>query len=251
MALRSRLLRRVAGTGAMASIELPVAVVEQKLRDARWSDLHIAVVNTHTSTVVAGDAQQVEAWVEEAHREGTFCRRVAVDYASHTPHVEPMLAELRSALSPLTPRATRVPMISSVTGDLIPGQALDADYWCRNLREPVRFDRALAQLLTTHHDVFVEASAHPVLAMALGTLAGDQGTVVGSLRRDAGGLTELYANLAALHVAGYPVDWATKASAASVALPTYAFQRQKHWLRRPLARADVSAAGLSGMLRLG
>ena len=96
VALRSQLLGRLSGTGAMAAIELPVSRVAEKLKDERWSDLHIAVVNTESSTVVAGAPESIEAWIEAADEQGLFCRRVAVDYASHTPHVAPILAGAES-----------------------------------------------------------------------------------------------------------------------------------------------------------
>ena len=122
-------------------------------------------------------------------------------------------------------------------------------YWCRNLRQPVRLDRGLDALLAQGHGVFIEVSAHPVLAMPLTTAcAGVQGAVVGSLRRDAGGLATLHRNLGVLHTQGYAVSWATllaEVAGPVVALPTYAFQRQRYWLEPARSLADVAAAGLS------
>jgi acyl transferase domain-containing protein/acyl carrier protein/NAD(P)-dependent dehydrogenase (short-subunit alcohol dehydrogenase family) len=248
VALRSKLLARIAGSGAMATTELPLTVVEQRLKDERWSELCVAVVNTETSTVVAGTSERVEAWLKALNDEGVFCRRVAVNYASHTPHVEAILEELRQALCTLSPRTSDIAMISTVTGKPISGLALDADYWCRNLREPVRLDLALAHLRTSQCNVFIEASAHPVLSMALNTAEGAPGAVVGSLRREAGGLSVLYANLAALHVAGFAIDCARLASSGQLAaLPTYAFQHQSYWLPRAASRSDLKAAGLSSV----
>ncbi|MGQ5641026.1 acyltransferase domain-containing protein, partial [Streptomyces sp. EWL5.16] len=60
-----------------------------------------------------------------------------------------------------------IPLYSTVTGEVATGSELDGGYWCRNLREPVRFDRALDRLLDDGHTVFVEISAHPVLSMPL------------------------------------------------------------------------------------
>ena len=97
--------------------------------------------------------------------------------------------------------------------------------------------------------MFIEVSAHPVLAMPLtAACAGVQGAVVGSLRRDAGGLATLHRNLGVLHTQGYAVSWATllaEVAGPVVALPTYAFQRQRYWLEPARSLADVAAAGLS------
>ena len=210
-AVRSKLVRRLAGGGGMAVVELPVDAVEGLLERDGLA-LSIAVVNTATSTVVSGDREAIEQFVGRRTEEGVFCRRVDVDYASHSAQVDGILGELKEALHGVQPRAASVGMFSTVTGDPLEGTELDAQYWCRNLRQPVRLDRGLAAVLGQGHGVFIEVSAHPVLAMPLTTAcAGVQGVVVGSLRRDAGGLATLHRNLGVLHTQGYAVSWATLA----------------------------------------
>ena len=250
VALRSQLLRRLSGRGAMAVTELAAAVVEERLKAAEWSELSLAVVNTPGSTVVSGASEAVERWVGRLGEEGVFCRQVSVDYASHSAEMDPILAELEGLLSDLAPQAGQVAMVSTVTGSRCEGTSLDGAYWCRNLRQTVRLDLALAELIGDGHGVFVEASAHPVLAMPLSAASGErEGVVVGSLRREVGGMSELLRNLGVLHVHGVAVDWAkvVGASAAQqvVALPTYAFQRQRYWLEAEKASGDVSTMGLS------
>ena len=252
VALRSQLLRRVSGSGAMAVTELAVEAVEGRLKAPEWSGLSLAVVNTPSSTVVSGPSEAVERWVQRLGEEGVFCRRVNVDYASHSAEVDPILSELESLLSDLAPQAGQVAMVSTVTGARCEGTTLDGAYWCRNLRQTVRLDRALAELIGGGHGVFVEASAHPVLAMPLSTASGERGgVVVGSLRREAGGMSALLAALGVLHCHGVAIEWGkvlgASVSKRVVALPTYAFQRQRYWLEAPRASGDVSTAGLSSM----
>ena len=257
VALRSQLLRQLSGRGGMAVTELAAAAVEERLKAAEWSGLSLAVVNTPGSTVVSGSSEAVERWVRRLGEEGVFCRQVSVDYASHSAEMDPILAELERALSDLAPQAGQVAMVSTVTGARCEGTTLDGAYWCRNLRQTVRLDLALAELIGDGHGVFVEASAHPVLAMPLSAAAmplsaasGERaGVVVGSLRREAGGMSELLRNLSVLHVHGVAVDWekafGASASKQVVALPTYAFQRQRYWLEAEKASGDVSTMGLS------
>ena len=250
VALRSQLLRRVIGGGGMAVTELAVEAVEERLRAARWSGLSLAAVNTVSSTVVSGRRELVERWVTELSEEGVFSRLVNVDYASHSTEVEPILAELESALSGLAPQGGQVPMVSTVTGAWCEGKTLDGAYWCRNLRQTVRLDRALEELIRSGHGVFVEASAHPVLAMPLATASGERGgVVVGSLRREDGGMSALLAALGVLHCHGVAIEWekvlGASVSRRLVALPTYAFQRQRYWLEPEKASGDVSTMGQS------
>ena len=164
--------------------------------------------------------------------------------------MDPILAELEGLLSELAPQAGQVAMVSTVTGTRCEGTSLDGAYWCRNLRQTVRLDLALAELIGDGHGVFVEASAHPVLAMPLSAASGEHGVVVGSLRRDGGGMSELLRNLGVLHVHGVGVDWAKVAGRRArkqlvASLPTYAFQRQRYWLEAEKASGDVSTMGLS------
>jgi acyl transferase domain-containing protein/acyl carrier protein len=250
VALRSQLVRQLSGRGAMAVTELAASVVEERLKAAEWSALSLAVVNTPRSTVVSGSSEAIERWVHRLSEEGVFCRQVSVDYASHSAEMDPILAELERLLSDLAPQAGRLAMVSTVTGERCEGTTMDGAYWCRNLRQTVRLDLALAELIGDGHGVFIEASAHPVLAMPLTAASGEHGgVVVGSLRREAGGMAELLHNLSVLHVHGVAVDWekvlGASASKQVAPLPTYAFQRQRYWLEAEKASGDVSTMGLS------
>ena len=164
VALRSRELVALAGRGGMAVVELAASEVTALL-EQDGDGLSVAVVNTPGSTVVSGDAVAIGAFVERMQSDGVFCRRVEVDYASHSAQVDPILASLSASLADVTGQPVSVPMVSTVTGAQVEGPELDGAYWCRNLRAPVRLDRALEALQAEGHGVFVEVSAHPVLAI--------------------------------------------------------------------------------------
>ena len=106
----------------MAVVELPVEEVSQQLDDR----LSVAVVNTRTSTVVSGDKEAIAAFVARLTEQGVFCRRVDVDYASHSRHMDAVLDELAEKLAGVSPQAAKVAMISTLTGAQIEGSALDA-----------------------------------------------------------------------------------------------------------------------------
>ena len=237
VALRSRLLGRIAGRGGMATVALPLREVEKRLTSA-YGSVSVAAANAPESVLVSGDANEIAGLVKQLTEEGIFCRRVEVDYASHSAHVDGILDELAEALSDVAPNPTTIPMVSTVTGAFIDGTELDATYWCRNLRAPVRFDLALQALSAHELAVFVEVSAHPVLVSPLSSACPEGGIVVGSLTRDASGLADLIHSLGVLHVHGQHVDWprlCEHVGAGSVDLPTYAFQRQRYW-KRPSSR---------------
>ncbi|MFD5986190.1 type I polyketide synthase [Streptomyces cyaneofuscatus] len=234
VALRARAVRDHAPDGAMGLVERPVGDVTEEL--AAYGDaLSVAVVNTARSTVVAGDAEALDRFLGRMEATGAYCQRVDVDYASHSPHMDALLPALREQLTGLAPVDPGIAFYSSVTGERAAGPELDADYWCRNLREPVRFDRALERLRADGFGTFVEVSPHPVLQIALaqGTEADGAAVVVGSLRRDRGGIEQPLRALAELHTQGVPIPWKRVFPASDgrrTDLPTYAFEHRRYWL---------------------
>ncbi|MEG8281346.1 type I polyketide synthase, partial [Streptomyces sp. AHA2] len=245
VAARSRAVLACAGQGGMALIERPVAQVEQFL--APYGEaLSVAAVNTAGSTIISGEADAIARIVSELGAQDVYARRINVDYASHNAQMDPLLPRLATEFADLTPDRARIPLYSTVTGEVATGPELDGTYWCRNLREPVRFDRALTQLLDDGHTVFVEISAHPVLSMPLTDGSAEHGgIVVGSLSRRAGGTARLLHNLGLLHVQGHPLDWdRVLGTGTLVPLPTYAFQGERYWSDPPSTNGDAGSLGL-------
>ncbi|MFB0633454.1 SDR family NAD(P)-dependent oxidoreductase, partial [Streptomyces sp. AB3(2024)] len=182
-------------------------------------------------------------------------RQVPVDYASHSAHVERIEAELLEVLGPIVPRKAEIPFYSTVTGGLLTETLLDAGYWYRNLRHPVRFEDTVKVLLDNGFATFVESSAHPVLTMGIqetAEAAGAEVVTTGSLRRDEGGLERFLTCAAELFVRGTDIDWARLfegTGARPVDLPTYAFQRTHHWLSpaAPSPARPVEASGVDAL----
>src|SRR5690606_27366031 len=240
--LRSQALRVLAGSGGMVSIAAPRTEVEQIIADR--DGLSIAVVNGPEATVVSGDAHLLDGLAAECETAGLRARRIPVDYASHSTHVERIQDELHDLLAGIEPQRSEISFFSSLEGDWIEDTtALDATYWYRNLREPVLFGPAVEKLKNEGHLFFVETSPHPVLLMALP----DDVIGIGSLRRDEGGPDRLLLSAGEGWTSGLAIDWASlfaNTGAKRVDLPTYAFQRERYWLdsvpaaRRPAASLD-------------
>ncbi|MEH0652525.1 SDR family NAD(P)-dependent oxidoreductase [Streptomyces scabiei] len=250
VALRSRLLRAVAGHGGMASVALPADRTRELL--AGWGErISVAAVNGPRSTVVAGETAALAELVASCEKDGVRARRIEVDYASHSAGMDPLRAELLDVLADITPATAGTRMFSTLEADWIEGPELTADYWFRNLRGTVEFEPAVRALTGAGFTTFVESSPHPVLAPAVQEVLEDSavtGVVVGSLRRDDGGRDRLLLSLGEAHVQGVPVDWPAALgrvrTSGPVDLPTYAFQRTRYWLDAPVRTGDVAAAGL-------
>ncbi|HET6480681.1 MAG TPA: beta-ketoacyl synthase N-terminal-like domain-containing protein, partial [Actinoplanes sp.] len=180
--------------------------------------------------------------------DGVGARLLAATFASHSPMVDVIREPLRAALGTVAPVATDVPIFAGAVGGRIDPSALDADYWFRNMREPVRFQDATVAALEIGIDVFLEVSPHPMMLLPIGQTAqaaGRDAVVLATLRRDEGDLGRWEAALAEAYVHGVTVDWSriwAPDRSATVALPTYAFQRTAYWLDSALADLDGPAA---------
>ncbi|MFI7344376.1 type I polyketide synthase [Streptomyces sp. NPDC050085] len=251
VALRSRALIDLAGLGGgMSAVAAPCDWVQGRIE--QWSGrLSVAAVNGPASVVISGDDEALDEFAALAAEDEVRVRRVKVDYASHSHHVERIRERLLADTAAITPGEAAVTFHSTVTGAPLDTRALDASYWYDNLRSMVRFGEVVDGLMRTGGGVFVEVSPHPVLQVAMSEAAdaqADPPTVVGTLDRNDGSTGRILASLAELHVRGVPVDWSAAFAAARprrVGLPTYPFQRQRYWLTAP-DDTDTDAASASG-----
>ena len=212
----------------------------------------VAAENAPDSCVISGTAADVEAALLSARQRGAATTMLPVDYAFHSPQMEPFCAELESALAGLRPGRAELPMASSVTGDLLAGTDADAGYWRRNMRQPVRFAAAISALIARGHTSFVEISPHPVLSQSVQRCAPPDTrlfTVPSQRRGQPQRLTMLRA-LGSLFVEGHSPAWAAlhREGGRVVSLPRYAWKDQ----RFPVPRyAEVVAAASGGRASKG
>ncbi|MFI2652831.1 type I polyketide synthase [Micromonospora fulviviridis] len=232
VALRSRALAALRGTGTMASVDLSADAVTERLDG--FPGVGVAAVNGPATVVVSGPPQAVADLVDACQADGIRARLIPVDYASHSAAVREVAERLRTDLADVTPQPGHTRLVSTLTGEWVDPAAMTADYWYDNLRRTVQFDAAVRTAITAGHTTFVEISPHPVLTMPVTAILDDTGTTghtLGTLRRGEDDRTRLLTNLAAAHTIGLPVDLtAVLAETDPVELPTYAFAHQRYWL---------------------
>jgi acyl transferase domain-containing protein len=127
----------------------------------------VAAVNGPSSTVVSGDPAVLEELLAGCLADGVRARRIAVDYASHSPQVERIRERLLEVLAPIEPQPGDVPFRSAATGELLDTATLDAGYWYRSLRRAVHFERATRAILQQGCTTLIEVGPHPVLVPAI------------------------------------------------------------------------------------
>jgi NADPH:quinone reductase-like Zn-dependent oxidoreductase/malonyl CoA-acyl carrier protein transacylase/nucleoside-diphosphate-sugar epimerase/acyl carrier protein len=248
--LRSKAISAIAGTGGMVSIPRPVDRV-LALIEPWGQSISIAAQNGPSSTVVTGNAAALDELMAGCERDDVPATRIPVDYASHSAHVEALRETLRESLSGLQPRTGDIAFISAVTGAGLDTSILDGDYWFANLRQPVLFEQAVRWAYEHGYRTFIESSPHPVMNVGIEESLedyGDDHSVVGTLRRNEGGMRRFLLSAAEAHVHGKSPNWANMfdgTGARRIDLPTYAFQHKRYWMDAGPGFADASSLGIA------
>lgn len=180
---RSTGLQTLRGTGTMAAVQAPLSEVEAAIA-AFGGGVEIAAENSARSVSLVGPGDRLDAFLRHARRVLRWpAVRLAIDYPYHSSAVDEVQPLLRQGLAGLAPGMAKVPFVSSVTGLVLPGEALDAAYWCENVRRPVAFMNAMATLRDMGFRAFLEIGPSPVLQSYMAACLDNAAAVVPSLDR--------------------------------------------------------------------
>ncbi|NEY35759.1 acyltransferase domain-containing protein [Streptomyces sp. PRKS01-65] len=242
VAARGRLMRELPEGGGMAAVRTPSRDAASWLAGsglAPETGVEIAAVNGPSSAVVSGDLEAIGRLADAWREQGCKVTPLPVTHAFHSRSMEPVLDAFRQVLATVEFRSPGIGWVSTVTGTSVrPPEVCDPEYWVRQIRQPVLFSRAVRELADAGADVCVEVGTDASLS-SLGPECHTGPRAmhwVPSLRRRTTEHRALVRALAELFVRGVPVDWAAAlgpdfSRGRALDLPTYAFQRQRYWVR--------------------
>ncbi len=248
IAARGRLMQALPRGGVMAAVQAGEERVAPVV--APWADeVAIAAVNGPDQVVLSGEGGAVDRVLRSLEAEGVKTRRLTVSHAFHSPLMELILGAFEEEVARgVEYRAPRVGWVSNVTGELVRGP-VDAKYWVRHVREPVRFAAGMTTLQGQGVRAYVEVGPQPML-LGMGRECVGEGAAVWlpSLRKGREDWEQALDSLAALYAAGVPVDWAgfdRDYPRRKLVLPTYPFERQRYWAEgvEPGRRESPSGRG--------
>lgn len=240
---RSALMSTASGRGAMALVELSLAEARRRI-EPHSRLLGVAAHNGPKSCVLSGDADALTTVLRELEGEGVFCRLIKVDVASHSPQMAPPAARLQTELADIDAGNTKVALYSTTLGRRVDGPELVASYWSANLTSPVLFAEAIDTMAREGISRFVELGPHPVLLPSIQQIVpGGMTGVCG--RREESDARAFAVLLATLWTSGSELDWngVFRGADVFVDLPTYPWQRERHWYE---PQTPTPSAGLSG-----
>ncbi|OYX35545.1 MAG: hypothetical protein B7Y99_03275 [Caulobacterales bacterium 32-69-10] len=231
---RSRLQQERHGSGGMAVLGLAPEPARAFLAEHEPA-LEIAAVNGPASVTVAGPAAALQTLATTARAHGLVFSRLDIDYAFHSSAMDSLREPLARSLADLSPAAPILPLISTVTGEAVAGPDLGADYWWRNVREPVRFAAGVDALIAQGVRLFMEIGPQPTLQSYLRAglkQAEASGAILSTLSADPKAADPFPAIAARAHVAGRSMAGAAQFDGPSTprGLPAYPWRRQRFWV---------------------
>ncbi|AKT41309.1 type I polyketide synthase [Chondromyces crocatus] len=244
---RGRLMQALPRGGAMAAVFAPEPVVAEAVR--RSGDaVAIAAVNGPSEVVISGAEAEIEGVLALLEAAGVKARRLAVSHAFHAPQMSPMLDAFEATAAQVTYAAPQIRLVSNVTGAVAtPDEVTSPAYWRRHVRETVRFLDGIRALAALGIDAFVEIGPKPTLLGAgRQCLPESEAAWLPSLREGEADLQQMLSSLGALYTRGAEIDWARLHRGAGrrrIPLPTYPFERERHWVQVPTRRGPDAAAG--------
>jgi acyl transferase domain-containing protein/NADPH:quinone reductase-like Zn-dependent oxidoreductase/acyl carrier protein len=274
VAARGRLMGALPEGGAMVSLQASEGEALELLERARGRAA-LAAVNGPASVVISGDESVVLELADLWRERGRKTKRLRVSHAFHSQHMDAMLAEFTEVAHGLSLSAPRIPIVSNLTGEPAPAQEISsAEYWARHAREPVRFAAGIRWLEAHGARSFLELGPDGVLSALVESCLCDRDTrdagsagaertlaldgavdadqepllAVAALRGRRPEARSLIGALSELWTHGVEMDWSALfegSEARRVRLPTYAFQRERYWLKGSSGVGDMTAAGQS------
>ncbi|MCX4673505.1 type I polyketide synthase [Streptomyces sp. NBC_01381] len=244
---RGELMQQRTEAGTMVAVMADEATVAELLS----GDTAIAAVNGPSSTVISGRTSDLRRICDELTGRGIRHRVLDISIASHSPLMAPMVADFEAIARSVRYHPPRIPIVSTVTGALIGAEIADWRYWTGQITRTVRFHDAATALEALGPGALLEISPKPTLLQLLEEREEGVGgpVLVPSLRPERP-REQLLEAARALYLAGARLDWSAFFGGGHrrVALPTYPWQRQRHWIEAPPAAVPAGPPALHPLL---
>ena len=252
---RARLMQQLKVTGGMLAVFAAADDVRLLLTKLGTSgSLEIAGLNTAKETVVSGDLSAITDFQSTLNQSGIKYRELTVSHAFHSALMEPMLGEFLSFAETITFRPAQIPLLSNISGALAQDEIQTAGYWRDHIRQPVQFTKITDNLLNDNIDIVMEIGPQPILLGMIGQSENPHRmNLLPGLRKSKGAMQSITETLSQLYLAGLAIDWLKVygvITAPFVNLPTYAFQRQRHWFNASQTTAANDSVQSFKMLEL-
>jgi amino acid adenylation domain-containing protein len=244
-AARGRLMQNLPGDGRMLAVTGKIEDVTRLLGPFS-NNVSIAAINTPMQVVLSGEGDTIDRFASVLRAQGIHCRQLAVSHAFHSLQMDAALQPLENLARQVKLRQPAMRLFSNLYGRAVATEVTDPAYWRDHARQPVQFAAGIGAMIAAGCELFVEIGP----GVQLSQLAQEvdpqrQIETISTLRRNENDWCTLLEAVGRLNVHGVAVDWAAFQKGTAfrpVRLPSYPFQRTRHWYRGELVSAGSSAA---------
>ncbi|KAJ5429590.1 hypothetical protein N7491_006606 [Penicillium cf. griseofulvum] len=220
------------------------------------------------STTLSGDVDFIDQLEARLQQDGHFARKLRIDTAYHSPHMEELVEVVGNAINCIKPEdryGGSIPMLSSVTKERVYSAELGGSYWVRNMVSSVEFTAAVSQLASLSESIKSRRRPVPIRWTALveigphAVLKGPVAQILQSVNANMASLPyyslvsrNKHALQTALEVAGslwstgHTIDLAAVNSCVDTTsptmvtdLPSYSWNHQTSFWHEPLETAQL------------
>jgi epothilone polyketide synthase D len=245
VAVRGQLMQKSPEeAGIMVALRGSEAQVDAAVT-AHGADVWVAAVNGPEEVVISGRREAVRAVCIALERLGITGKTLRVSHAFHSGLLDPILAPFEEAAARVAFASPRIALVSNLSGTVAGAEVTQPSYWRRHIREAVRFGAGVETLAAANCEVLIEVGPNPALMASRARGAERPRLWLPSLRQGRDDWNTLLESLAQLYVAGVPIDWAgfdRPFARRRLELPTYPWQRRRHWIDVPSAQGKAAPA---------
>ena len=164
VAARGRLMQNMPG-GAMLAVSLP----QEEVKPLLGEHLSLAAVNGPANCVVSGPTDAVDRLEAALSEKKLGCRRLHASHAFHSEMMDPILEPFTREVGKVDLNPPQIPYISSLTGTWVTDtEATDPTYWAQHLRQTVRFEKGVGELLMQGNQILLEVGPGRTLSTFAG-----------------------------------------------------------------------------------
>jgi myxalamid-type polyketide synthase MxaB len=235
IAARGRLMQKLPRDGAMATVFAEGTRVRKAI-EGYSSEVGIAAINGPTNTVISGRTAVVEEICRKLNDTKVRTKALKVSHAFHSPLMAPMIAEFEVEAGKVKWQMPEKAIISNLTGELGGAEMTRPEYWCRQVREAVRFGEGARRLVSEGVKGCLEIGPKPALTrMASETeeVSRSGMEMWGSVDGRREDWEVVLETVGRMYARGVGIDWEGYErgyARGRVEVPGYPFERQRYWV---------------------
>jgi len=253
---RARLMQSIQHPGAMVSIVASAASIQELIFQENLENfIEIAAINTPQDTVISGDEGGIKQLIYALEKQKMRFKVLKVSHAFHSKYMDPILEEYQGILDTVKYSSPNIPIVSNLTGNVIFDEITNSSYWINQLRKTVQFSKIIEYIFKNSINTILEIGPQPILIgmCEAHPLKTEHVQLLPSIFKTQNSWDTITETVCQLHLQNHPIDWNSwdlPYRPEKISIPTYAFNRQRHWFNDSLITARESLIPTSHLLNL-